>query len=169
VSVLKPQEWTVDFPTWLFIIIRELYGELLSRINYWWWWWWWFSCIYPFSMDIHEHIKLLLLPASKMKSFQVFLVEWPVMDVIFPCYKWLFWYSIGGWHIKLKSCGRIFKEILHNRLSLTWGLPEVLWLLLFIYKQVGLTCSLLSVPITCTSNENQWVRGSFLRDRCCDT
>jgi hypothetical protein len=57
-----------------------------------------------------------------------------------------------------------FKEILLNRLSLTWGCPEVLSMDLIVsnIEHVGLTWALLFVPITWISSANQWMRLSFL-------
>ncbi len=45
--------------------------------------------------------------------------------------------------------------------ALTWTWPEVPWLLLFKYRTSGSDQALLSIPITCISSENQWVREAF--------
>jgi hypothetical protein len=70
-----------------------------------------------------------------------------------------------GFYLKTLINGRNYKEVLFNWLNMAWGWPGVLSMapIVQIYiKQVVLTWALLSVPFTCVSGENQWVRGSFI-------
>ncbi len=53
-----------------------------------------------------------------------------------------------------------FKEILLNRLSLTWGWPEVLSMALCSHTGSDLSSSLCPYSVYLYS-ENQWIRGSF--------
>jgi hypothetical protein len=58
--------------------------------------------------------------------------------------------NISSYFVSL-ACGRIFKEILRSRLSLTWPCSEVLSMrgsYCSNTEQVGLTRAFLSVPIT---------------------